>query len=92
MASVPRQEVVVPVLIVCLVLAVLLGMFAPRGIALALTAVAAAATVFVFVWAVADGKGDDPWWLILVGVAVGAVSIAICALLSAGRVRRAIRT
>jgi hypothetical protein len=81
----------VPVAIACLVLAVVLGLFAPRRIALILTAAAAAITVLVFIWAVADGKGDDPWWLIPIGTAVGGVALAACAALSARRVQHPAR-
>jgi hypothetical protein len=85
--SIKRQEVAMPVIIVTLVIAVLLGLFAPRRIALAVTGAAAAFTVFAFVWAVADGKGDDPWWEIVVGVAGAALAVAICWLLSGRRGR-----
>jgi hypothetical protein len=67
-----------PILIATLVLAVLFGLFAPSRVAVALTAVAAAFTAFVFIWAVADGKGDDPWWLVLVGIGGGVLEILIC--------------
>jgi hypothetical protein len=76
-----------PVLIATLALAVVFGLFAPARIALLLTAAAAALTSFVFIWAVADGKGDDPWWLILVGTGAGVIEIAICLWLTGRRTR-----
>jgi hypothetical protein len=67
-----------PVLIATLVLAVLFGLFLPARVALVLTAAAAGFTAFAFVWAVADGKGDDPWWLVLLGTGAGVLGVLIC--------------
>jgi len=78
-----------PVLIATLVLAVLFGLFTPARLALILTTVAAAFTAVVFIWAVADGKGDDPWWLIPVGVGGGVIELMICLWLTRRRAERA---
>jgi len=74
-----------PVLIVTLVLAVLLGQFAPRRIAVSVTAAAALFNATVWVWAAADGKGTDPWWFALVGVAGSALAMFVCLGLSGRR-------
>jgi hypothetical protein len=74
-----------PILIATLVLAVLFGLFAPSRVAVVLTAVAAGFTAFAFIWAVADGKGDDPWWLVLVGTGGGVLAILICLWLTGRR-------
>jgi uncharacterized membrane protein YfcA len=81
----------VPLIIITLALAVVLGLLAPRRIALAITAVAAAVTLFAHIWATVDGKGNDPWWTALVGAASAAIAIALCERVSAGRSRRAAR-
>jgi hypothetical protein len=80
-----------PPIVVTLVIAVLFGLFAPRRVALVATVLAAAANAVVFVWAVADGKGDDPWWLIPIGIAGSALAVLICAVLTNWRVRRTSR-
>ena len=79
-----------PILIAAVALGVLLGIFAPRRVALALTGLAAALTVLVFVWAVADGKGDDPWWLIPIGIGGAALALTACHVLSAHRSARSV--
>ena len=40
---------------------------------------------------VADGKGDDPWWSIPIGIAGSALALLICALLTNWRLRRTSR-
>lgn len=81
-----------PLIIITLALAVVLGLLAPRRIALAVTAAAAAVTLFALIWATVDGNGNDPWWTALVGAASAAFAIALCERVSAGRSRRAART
>ncbi len=81
-----------PLIIITLALAVVLGLLAPRRIALTITAAAAAITLFAHIWATVDGMGNDPWWTVLVGAAAAALAIALCERLSAGRSRRAART
>ncbi len=77
-----------PLIIATLVLAVGLGLWAPRRVALGVTAAAAAFTVFAFVWAVTDGKGDDPWWIILLAVASGTLALAVASALPRVRTQR----
>lgn len=68
-----------PVLIVALVIAAVLGLFASRRVALVGTTVVCAVVLVVFVWAVADGKGDDPWWLVFVAIAGCALALSLAA-------------
>jgi hypothetical protein len=63
-----------PLIIITLTLAVVLGRLAPRRIALTLTATAATVTLFAHIWATVDGKGQDPWRTALVGAASAAVA------------------
>lgn len=81
-----------PLIIITLTLAVVLGRLAPRRIALTVTAAAATVTLFAHIWATVDGKGQDPWWTVLVGAASAAVAIALCHRVSARRSRRAVGT
>jgi hypothetical protein len=78
-----------PVLIVALIVAAVLGLFASRRVALVGTTVACSVVLVVCVWAVADGKGDDPWWLVLVALAGCALALSLAAALpQARRARR----
>jgi hypothetical protein len=74
-----------PVLILGLVIAAVLGLFASRRVALVGTTVVCAVVLLVFVWAVADGKGDDPWWLVLVALAGCALALSLAAALPHAR-------
>jgi hypothetical protein len=85
-------ELAMPLIIITLALAVVLGLLAPRRVALAVTAAAAALTLSAHIWATVDGKGNDPWWTALLGAASAAVAIALCERVSAGRSRRTART
>jgi uncharacterized membrane protein YfcA len=86
------QEVAMPLIIITLTLAVVLGRLAPRRIALTVTAAAATITLFAHIWTTVDGKGQDPWWTALVGGASAAVATALCERVSARRSRPAIGT
>ena len=78
-----------PVLIAALVIAAVLGLFASRRVALAGTTVVCAVVIIAFVRAVVDGKGDDPWWLVLVALAGCALALTLAAALpQARRARR----
>jgi peptidoglycan/LPS O-acetylase OafA/YrhL len=77
-----------PILLLTLILAVVLALTTRRPIALGVTAAASVISMVTFVWAVADDKGDDPWWLILVAGAVCALALGLCAALSGARARR----
>lgn len=81
-----------PLIIITLTLAVVLGRLAPRRIALTVTAAAATVTIFTHIWATIDGKGEDPWWTALAGAASAALAIALCERMSAKRSRRAVGT
>jgi hypothetical protein len=74
-----------PILIAALLLATILGLFAPRRVALAGTAAACAVVLFTFTWALADGRGDDPWWLLLVALACCSLALGLAAKLPAVR-------
>lgn len=66
-----------PVLIAIVVLSAVAGLAVPRAsVAYAIASCLAVLANVVFVWAVADGKGDDPAWILLVSLAAGVVAIA----------------
>lgn len=77
-----------PLLILVIVAAVVLGMTTSRRIARAVTAVASAMALLAFVWAVLDGKGDDPAWLLVLPVVVGAGAVWLADRLASGRESR----
>jgi peptidoglycan/LPS O-acetylase OafA/YrhL len=77
-----------PLIVVTLVGAVLAGLWLPRRTALAATAALCVITMVAFVWAVSDGKGNDPWWLVLVAVAACGLALGVVAFLSRRRLRR----
>lgn len=67
-----------PLVILTTALGYILGRKAPTpGLAYALTACATAASTFIVIWAVADGKGDDPAWLIAVAASFGGIALAL---------------
>ena len=74
-----------PVLIAIIVLSFVVGLLVPRpGVAYAVAAGLGVLANVVFVWAIADGKGDDSAWLLLLslaaaGIALGATWVAIAA-------------
>ena len=64
-----------PVLIAIVVMSFVAGLLVSRPAAVyAFTAVLAVLANVVFVWAIADGKGDDPAWIILFSLAGGVVA------------------
>jgi len=66
-----------PVLIAIVVLSAVAGLLAPR--AAAAYFIAGGLAVFAnaaFAWAIADGKGDDPAWLLALSIVGGAVAVA----------------
>jgi hypothetical protein len=77
-----------PLVVLTLVAAVLTGLWLPRPRAFAATGVLAVVTVAVFVWSVADGKGNDPWWIVLIALAASVVALGIVHALSRGRAER----
>jgi hypothetical protein len=66
-----------PLLIVTILVAVVLGAFASRRVALVGTGFVGLLSVAAFVWAVADGRGDDPAWLVAVAGVVTVASVAL---------------
>jgi uncharacterized membrane protein HdeD (DUF308 family) len=74
-----------PILIAALVVAVLLGLFAQRRTAMIGTAIACAGVLFTFTWAVADGRGNDPWWIMLIALAGCALALVLAATLPMAR-------
>jgi hypothetical protein len=77
-----------PIVIALLVLAAVVGLVAPRRVALALTGLGAAAALFVWTWAVADGKGDDPAWTLVIPAAAALVALWIADAVGKARRRR----
>lgn len=66
-----------PVMIGTIVISFLAGLLLrERRAATALAAVLGLLSVIALVWAVADGKGNDPWWIIPIAVAGAALAIA----------------
>ena len=78
-----------PLIIITLLIAAFAGAFAPRRAALTITVVAAVLTVLSFVWAVADGKGNDPVWLIGVAFVGGVAAVGVADALSRRNQQRA---
>ena len=65
-----------PVLIAIIVLSAVAGFVLPRATVAYLFAGALAVLAnVVFIWAIADGKGDDPAWLLALSLAGGAIAI-----------------
>ncbi len=64
-----------PLLVLLLALAVVLGLVTTRRTATATTTAAAVLVLLAFIWAVLDGRGNDPAWLIPLAIAVGAAAI-----------------
>ena len=67
-----------PVLIGFLIVSVIAGLALSPRAARSVTATAALIALVALVWAVADGKGNDPAWLIAVAVAGVAIGAAVC--------------
>ena len=44
--------------------------------------------VVQMVWAATDGKGTDPWWIVLLGIAGLAVNVAVVVTVRRARVAR----
>jgi uncharacterized membrane protein HdeD (DUF308 family) len=78
-----------PLLVLSLVIVVVLALVAKPVVAYSAAGVLGVAGIVQMVWAAADGKGDDPWWLVLIGIAGLAVNLAAVAGLSRSRAPRA---
>lgn len=69
-----------PLLILITIVGAVVGATVRKaGAAFAVTAVLGLVGIVQVVWAVTDGKGDDPAWLIAVGVAAAVLSLGACA-------------
>ena len=65
-----------PVLIAVVVLAFVAGLaIRPPAFAFAVSGALGVACNVVFVWAIADGKGNDPAWLMALSLAAAAIAI-----------------
>jgi peptidoglycan biosynthesis protein MviN/MurJ (putative lipid II flippase) len=65
-----------PVLIAAVVLAFVAGLaIRPPAFAYAVSGALGVACNVAFVWAIADGKGDDPAWIIVLSLAAAAVAL-----------------
>ena len=79
-----------PVLIAAVIVSFVVGLgLRHRRMSAAAGAILGVVVIVGFVWAVADGKGDDPWWSIPIALA-GAV-VAVSAERAGAAVRRRIR-
>jgi hypothetical protein len=78
-----------PLLLLSLVIVVVVALTAKPAAAYAVAGVLGVLGVVQMVWAATDGKGDDPWWLVLIGIAGLAVNVAVAAGLSRSRGARA---
>jgi uncharacterized membrane protein len=76
-----------PLIVITLVAAVGCGLWLPRRAAFTVTGALCVVTVVAFGWAVTDGRGTDPWWLLLVALAACALALTVVHALS-GRQRR----
>ena len=74
-----------PLLLLSLVIVVVVALAAKPSAAYAGAGVLGILGVVQMVWAATDGKGDDPWWIVLIGVAGLAVNLAAVAGLSRAR-------
>ena len=77
-----------PVLIAVVVLSFVAGLLARPPVAIAIALSLGVLANAVFVWAIADGKGDDPAWIILVSLAAAAVAVGAARLASSLRSSR----
>lgn len=69
------KGVTMPIIIAAVVIAYLAGRFTGRpALAYLLTGAIAIATNIAIVWAVADDKGNDPGWLVLLGIGAAIAS------------------
>ena len=66
-----------PILIATVILSLLAGLLLrDRSVSIAIASILGLLSVVVFVWTVADGKGNDPWWLIPIAIAGAALAVA----------------
>jgi hypothetical protein len=76
-----------PILVAIIVVSFVTGLLAKPVTARSVAVVLALLANAVFVWAIADGKGDDPAWIIALSVVGGALAVGAAHV--AGRMRHA---
>jgi hypothetical protein len=67
-----------PLLIAIIVVSAVAGLLARPAVAYGITAVIAVLANLAVVWAFADGKGNDPWWLVGLGIVGALLAVAAC--------------
>jgi hypothetical protein len=77
-----------PILVAIVVISFVAGLVANRATARLLAVALAVVANGVFVWSIADGKGDDPAWILLLSIAAGTMSVAAAHVAGTLRVRR----
>jgi uncharacterized membrane protein HdeD (DUF308 family) len=77
-----------PLLLLSLVIVVVVALAAKPSVAYTVAAVLGVLGIVQMVWAATDGKGTDPWWIVLIGIAALAVDLAVVAGLSRTRQAR----
>lgn len=68
-----------PIVLLAMLLGLVFGLSVrPPSRAYALTAIVNALGIAQMAWAVADGKGNDPWWIIPLAIPFAAASFGLC--------------
>jgi uncharacterized membrane protein HdeD (DUF308 family) len=71
------KETVMPLLVLSAVISLVLAFTARKNIGYGVAAALGVLGIVQMVWAVTDGKGDDTWLLVPIGVAGLAVNLAL---------------
>lgn len=67
-----------PPLIALIVVSAAAGLLARPAVAYGITAVIAVLANVAVIWAFADGKGNDPWWLVGLGIVGAFLAVGAC--------------
>ena len=67
-----------PMLIAIIVVSAIAGLVARPPVAYGIAGVLAVLGNVAVVWAVADGKGDDPAWTLVLGIVGGLLAVGAC--------------
>ena len=78
-----------PLLVLNAVITLVVALAARRSIAYGVAGALGLLGLVQMVWAVSDGKGTDPWWLVLIGVAGIALNAGIVRVTDQVRATRA---